>query len=64
MQETITWITDGSLPDSDTTVLLCTDVGDVGEAFHDGYDWRWASSDSIGSNRVTAWADMPEGPKP
>jgi hypothetical protein len=63
-QDTITWIKDGSLPDSDTTVLLCTDVGDVGEAFHDGDDWRWASSDIIGTNRVKAWADMPEGPKP
>lgn len=64
-QETITWITDGSsLPDSDITVLLCTDVGDVGEAFHDGDDWRWVNSDAIGTNRVKAWAGMPEGPTP
>lgn len=62
MKETITWITDGSLPDSDITVLAQADDG-VGEAFHDGECWRWSSSTRIPRNKVKAWADLPEGVK-
>lgn len=57
--EVITWITDGSLPDSDTTVLVQDASGDVGEGFHDGECWRWASATRI--KKVKAWAEMPGG---
>lgn len=59
MTETITWNTEG-LPDSDTTVLVQAASGDVGEGFHDGEEWRWASSSRI-RGKVKAWADMPGG---
>jgi hypothetical protein len=61
MKETIQWITDGSLPDSDTSVLLQDAGGEVGEGFHDGECWRWASATRCG--KINAWSDMPEGPK-
>lgn len=74
MNETITWITDGSLPDSDTTVLVqdhyfCSPafrssfirVEQIGEGFHDGEQWRWASSSLI-TGKVNAWAHLPSGP--
>lgn len=63
MKETITWITDGTLPDSETTVLVQSASGDIGEGFHDGECWRWASSTRIPRNQVKAWADLPEGVK-
>jgi hypothetical protein len=61
MKETITWIIDGSLPDSDTTVLVQERTEQVGEGFHDGTHWRWASSALIRA-KVTAWAHLPSGP--
>lgn len=61
MNETITWITDGSLPDSDTTVLVQDRVEQIGEGFHDGEQWRWASSSLI-TRKVNAWAHLPSGP--
>lgn len=60
--ETLQWITDGSLPDSETTVLLCDQHKQVGEAFHDGDAWRWASS-SLVRTKVIGWAEMPAGPQ-
>lgn len=63
MKETITWITNGTLPDSETTVLAQSLDNSVGEAFHDGDCWRWASSARIPRNQVKAWADLPEGVK-
>ena len=61
MKETITWNTDGSLPDSDTTVLVQSIHEQVGEGFHDGDNWRWASS-ALVRVKVNAWADLPSGP--
>ncbi len=64
MKETITWITDGSLPDSDITVLICDALdGEVDTGFHDGECWRWASASRVGGP-IKGWADLPEGPKP
>jgi len=59
--ETIHWITDKSLPDSEITVLLCDHHDRVGEAFHDGHVWRWASS-SLVRTKVIGWAHLPIGP--
>ena len=61
MNETITWTTDGTLPDSDQTVLVQDRQEQVGEGFHDGEHWRWASSALIRS-KVNAWAHLPSGP--
>jgi hypothetical protein len=63
MKETITWIIDGTLPDSETTVLVQAADGTVGEGFHDGELWRWASSSRIPNQKIKAWADLPEGVK-
>lgn len=59
--ETLIWFTDGSLPDSDTTVLIATDDHEVHEGFHDGETWRWANAEAV-TMKVVAWADMPAGP--
>jgi hypothetical protein len=65
MQETITWITDGTLPDDCISVLLCVDTGEVGEAYHDDGCWQWTgTNDQIFPARMGAWAHLPEGPKP
>lgn len=63
MKETITWITNGTLPDSETTVLVQSASGDIGEGFHDGECWRWANASKVGSAKIKAWADLPEGVK-
>lgn len=60
-KETITWQREG-LPDSDQSVLICDEGGEVGEGFHDGERWRWASSTLVHGN-LKAWAAMPGGPQ-
>ena len=57
--ETITWHTEG-LPDSDMTVLIHDGKNSVGEGFHDGEVWRWASSTRV-HGKIKAWADLPAG---
>lgn len=59
--ETITWHTEG-LPDSDQSVLICDQGDEVGEGFHDGENWRWASS-ALVHGKLKGWAEMPGGPK-
>lgn len=64
-QETITWITDGSLPENADEVIVCTKGGRVNSAYCFDSVWYWTATDSfIGKADVKAWADMPEGPKP
>ena len=63
-KETITWITDGTLPDSDITVLLSVEDVDVDTAFHDGERWRWYFDGGRVVGPIKAWADLPEGLKP
>lgn len=62
--ETITWTTDGSLPDADMTVLAeiaCRDNStEVWPAYYDGERWVDATGWPMRS-RVIAWADMPAG---
>lgn len=61
--ELITWITDGTVPDSDITILLCTRDGEVDAAFHAGDCWRWVGTDQpIKDHEVKAWAHLPHGP--
>ena len=61
--ETITWITDGSLPDADTTVLIEAEVSggtDVFTGYFDGH----VRIDCTGwpcRQTVIAWADLPAG---
>ncbi len=57
--ETIHWITDGSHPDDETTVLVQSGR-DVGEGFHVEGEWYWASASRV-QTQVTAWAAMPHG---
>lgn len=65
MKETITWITDGSLPDSDITVLICGSLAtEVDTGFNDGSVWRWCFDGSRTKGPIKAWAHLPEGPKP
>lgn len=59
--ELLCWELDGSLPDSDTSVLVAAADGEIGEGFHDGEAWRWASGGLVDGGRI-AWAAMPEGP--
>ncbi len=60
-KETITWHTEG-VPDADSTVLLQSSGGEVGEGFFDGECWRWASGTAlVGTQKMKAWAEMPGG---
>lgn len=62
-KETINWVTDGSLPDSDRTCLVQNLYGEVGEGFRTGTTWRWANASAITGGKIKAWADLPEGVK-
>lgn len=65
--ETITWVTDGTLPDDSILVLIevpnpdsdDADDTEVFAGFVDGEIWR--DSEAIPVERVVAWADMPRG---
>lgn len=70
VKETITWVTDGSLPDidDDDFVLVHSTWGDLNEfhhvwpGFHDGD--RWMSVDGVPvPPPVAGWAYMPTGTK-
>lgn len=64
MNETITWITDGTLPDSDITVLICDALdGEVDTGFHDGETWRWCFDGGRVGGPIKGWAHMPKGPQ-
>lgn len=70
VKETITWVTDGSLPDSDETVLvewIYLDGSEVVLGFHDGTEWLNVEGFpmrllSLGGS-VRAWARQPVGTK-
>lgn len=56
--ETITWHPVTSPPDSDTTVLLDPEDGEVWPGYLDGDQWRWADGMPASPTR---WAHMPTG---
>ena len=69
VKETITWVTDGSLPDSDESVLvewIYPEGHEVWPGFHDGTEWMSVEGFpmrlSLGGS-VGAWARMPVGTK-
>lgn len=65
VKETITWVTDGSLPDSDETVLvewIYPEAHEVWPGFHDGNEWISAEGYPA-FMQVAAWARMPVGTK-
>lgn len=57
------WQTPGTLPDSDTTVMLSLDPDDHDEpvwlGYHDGFDWM--NIDGTVLLGVQGWADLPKG---
>jgi len=65
VKETITWVTDGSLPDSDESVLvewIYPEGHEVWPGFHDGD--RWMSADGFPVwMTIAAWARLPVGTK-
>lgn len=60
--EIIRWVTDGSLPDADTTVLVETETHDTFSGYFDGHGWRDCTGYPF-SDTVIAWSDMPAGSK-
>lgn len=60
--ELISWKLDRSLPDAETSVLVCTWNSEIGEGFYDGENWRWAAGHIIPSIQFASWADLPSGP--
>ena len=65
VKETITWVTDGSLPDSDESVLvewIYPEGPEVWPGFHDGTEWMSAEGFPV-FMQVAAWAHMPVGTK-
>lgn len=51
------------LPDSDTTVLVHLEDGEVWTGFLDGTTWRFVSADTI-DGEVLHWAHFPAPPQP
>ena len=67
MTETITWHPVQVMPDTDTSVLMYMPSSPhelVWPGWYDSLDavWRCATSGSPMRDKVTHWADMPEGP--
>jgi len=66
MTETLTWhpIPGPDMPDDDCTVLLYSPTASepVWPGYHCADEWIWANG--IPARSMTAWAHMPEGPKP
>lgn len=63
VNETIAWTVDGTLPDADFTVLVCTRDGDVDAAFYTGDRWYWVGTEQrIKDLEIKAWAHLPKGP--
>jgi hypothetical protein len=69
-QETIQWIAvSDSVPDADTTVLVCAPGSDepIWLGHYDGVFWFAVGGEGYGDEdeipqEVTAWASMPMGP--
>ena len=60
--ETIKWISvDDEMPDDEMTVLIAGDEL-VWIAYHDAGDWIFDNGSKC-TQRVTHWAEMPEGPQ-
>jgi len=62
--ELVTWVTDGSVPNDERTVLINVATEDValvrdgfwtGQAWHDGDGWE------IRRSKVVAWSEKPKG---
>lgn len=61
--ETIQWVTDGTLPDADMTVLIESEEADGPEVwmgFYSGEDWMTIDCLPV-DVKVIAWAEMPAG---
>jgi len=61
--EILEWVTDGTLPDDDITVLIESEEADGVEVWL-GFrsDGDWMTIDCMPVDvKVIAWADMPEG---
>lgn len=50
-----------SLPDDETTVLVCMEDGEVWTGFRDAGVWRYVSAELV-ETTVTHWAEFPEPP--
>ena len=61
MTELLTWITDGTLPDEETTVLAKA-LGTVEMAFVESGEWYWSSGGHI-QVLVIGWTNIPKGPE-
>ena len=61
MIEQLTWITDGTLPDEEITVLAKA-IGTVEMAFVEEGEWYWSSGGHI-QGTVIGWTDLPKGPE-
>jgi len=57
------WISaDKLMPDTDSTVLIATENGEVEAGYDDGQDWRYLSGGKVDSP-VTHWMPFPEPPE-
>lgn len=66
LTETITWLPADEPPDEGITVLVACKVD--GQGCYDTFEaildsGQWMSVDGVVTDRVTHWAEMPEGPK-
>jgi len=57
------WIKAGKLmPDTDVSVLIATEDGEVEAGYDDGQDWRYLSGGKV-EGEVTHWMPFPAPPE-
>ena len=57
------WIkADKLMPDTDSSVLIATEDGEVEAGYDDGQDWRYLSGGKV-EVVVTHWMPFPEAPE-
>lgn len=57
--ESAMWRIDGTLPDSETLVLLQLADSEVYPGYHDGNLWRYADAMPVSTHEVVGWRHMP-----
>ena len=58
-----TWISaDVTMPDTDSSVLIATEDGEVEAGYDDGQDWRYLSGGKVDVS-VTHWMPFPDPPQ-
>lgn len=58
-----TWISaNKSMPDTDSSVLIATEDGEVEAGYDDGQDWRYLSGGKV-ETVVTHWMSFPAPPE-